>query len=346
LKRIAERVNEDEKTRQYMSELRQFIMDTRTAEKMDERETKDRLKRFASEGRELVEQYKYSDEINDFLDKADILVESVKRDELVSILRKQAGLVANDLSFVDRQGNMTLDTDMIGKLRGAIAPVIAESLKYVPIPRIEDSDQNRDFWVDNIVLCAYDVIPDRIRIQMESDSIINVREIQTDQSETRLILSLNNIKTELKNLDFFYHKKSFPHFSESGKVTLSFPGDGASLVITYIIEKPSGSAVPLFKQGLVDFQIHNFEVEFDKETLRHDVLVPMFSTMFKTLIQRQIELAVERNIGGFVNNIGEKLSSSLMDINTPLAMGMDKMREVIKGSEVGTVYDRRREILE
>jgi len=117
-------------------------------------------------------------------------------------------------------------------------------------------------------------------------------------------------------------------------------------VITYLIEKPSGSAVPLFRQGLVDFQIHNFEVEFDKETLRHDVLVPMFTTMFKNLLQKQIEMSVERNIGGFVNSIGDQLSSSLMDINKPLMMGLDKMRDVVKASEVATIYDRRREILE
>jgi len=346
LKRIVERVNQDEKTRQYMYELRQFILDTKIIEQMDEGETKEKLKRFSSEGRELVERYKYADEINDFLDKSDVLVESIKRDDLVSILRQQAGLVVNDLSSFDEQGNMKLDTDMIEKLRVVIAPVIAESLKYIPIPRIEDSDENRDFWVDNIVLCGYDVIPDGIRIQMESDSTINVREIQTDLSETRLILSLNNIKTELKNLDFFYHKKSFPHFSEQGKATLSFPGDGASLMITYILEKPSGSAVVLFRKGLVNFQIHNFEVEFDKETLRHDVLVPMFTTMFKSLIQRKIESSVEKNIGGLVNSIGEQLSSTLMEINKPLMVGLDQMRDVIKGSEVGTVYEKRREILE
>jgi len=96
----------------------------------------------------------------------------------------------------------------------------------------------------------------------------------------------------------------------------------------------------------VNFQIHKLDIEFDGRTLSHDILVPMITSMFKYQIQRQIELAVEGNIGGLVNGIGDRLSSALMEVNRPLMQGVQSMREVVKATEVGTVYERRREKLE
>jgi len=222
------------------------------------------------------------------LDRSDLLVEGIKNDEFVTVLRHHAGLVAEDLSTVDKQGNVVVDTEMISKIRNVIAPVIAESLKYIPIPRIEENDENKHFWVDNIVLCGYDVIPDKIRIQLETDSKINVREVQTDKSKTRLLLTLKHIKTELKNLEFYYHKKTFPQLTEHRRATLRLPGEGATLFITYYVEQSVGQAVPVFQRGSVHFQIHDSQVDFDKQSLSHDILVPMITTLFKTQLQRQI----------------------------------------------------------
>jgi len=313
---------------------------------LNEKEIKEKIKKFAVEGRELIEHYKYAEELNDFLDKADKLVENIKNDEFIAVLRHHAGLVADDLSYVDQQGNVQLDTEMISKLRSVIAPVIAESLKYIPIPRIEENDESKHLWVDNIVLCGYDIIPDKIRIQLETDSKISIRNIQTDKSHTRLLLTLKNIRTELKNLEFYYHKKTFPQLTEHGRATLRLPGEGATLYITYYVEQRSDQKAPLFHKGSVHFQIHDFEVEFDKQTLSHEILVPILTSLFKTQLQKQIEQAVERNIGGLVNMIGEKLSAALGDLNRPLFEGMETVRKVVKESGVGTVYERRQEKLE
>jgi len=346
LKKVVKKMNQETQTREYLKELKTFILDTKTVEKLSEKETKERLKKFARDGREIVEQFKYGDELYNFMDATDRLFESFKNDEFVTILRHHAGLVADDLSFVDNEGNVKLDTDMIGKLRGVMGPIIAESLKYIPIPKIEDNNEDTHFWVDNVVLCGYDVIPDKIRVQMESDSKINIREIQTDHSHTNLIITLDHIKTEIKNLEFFYHRKTFPQITEQGRATLRLPGDGATLIIRYYVKQSIGEVIPVFHEGKVDFQIHNFELEFDKKTLDHDILIPLITSMFKLTLQRRIERAVEENLGGLVSGIGEKLTAALVEVNRPLMFGMDKVKQSIKSTEVGQVFEKRREKLE
>jgi len=280
------------------------------------------------------------------LDSSDQLLESFKNDEFVTILRHHAGLVADDLSFVDNNGTVQVDTDMLGKLRGVIGPVVAESLKYIPLPKMETEDEDAHFWVDKVVLCGYDVIPEKIRVQMESDSKINIRDIQTDHSQTRIIITLDHIKTEIKDLEFFYHKKTFPTLTEQGRATLRLPRDGATLIIKYRMNQEIGQAIPVFHEGKVDFQIHDFELDFDKKSLHHDILVPMLTSVFKAQLQRRVEDAVEKNLGGLVSSIGDKLTSALSGLNRPLMSGMNQVKQAIKQSEVGVIYDQRREKLE
>jgi len=92
-----------------------------------------------------VQDKKYEDELNNLFDCANTLMENIQNDEFVTVLRHHAGLVADELSYLDTEGRVQVDTEMLAKLRSVIVPVLAESLKYIPIPRIEDSNDNRDY---------------------------------------------------------------------------------------------------------------------------------------------------------------------------------------------------------
>jgi len=163
----------------------------------------------ATEGKQIAQEYIYTEELSDFLDCAEQLLFNVKNDEFMQILRHHAGLVVDDLSYVDGQGKVQVDTDMLGKLQGVLIPILADSLKYIPVPRMESEDTNRAFWVDNIVLCGYDIIPDHIRVQLETDSDISLRHIETKRAHTRLIITLSQIRMEVKDIDFYYKRKHF-----------------------------------------------------------------------------------------------------------------------------------------
>jgi len=281
--RLVEKTINDEQTKEYLRELREFILDT--GEHIHEEEFKRRSKELASRGRQLVQDKKYEDELNHLFDCANTLMENIQNDEFVTVLRHHAGLVADDLSYLDTEGRVQVDTEMLGKLRSVIVPVLAETLKYIPIPRIEDSNDNRDYWFDNIILCGYDVIPNNIRFQIESDSEVSLRDVETQKSSTKMIITLKEIRTELKNMDFFYHKKTFPEMTEQGRVTLRLTGDGATLKMIFQVKQGPEDKVPKLGEGEVHFQIHTMDIEFDKESLKHDILVPMLTGMMKNQIQ-------------------------------------------------------------
>jgi len=285
--------------------------------------------------------------LKNFLDSADTLVRNIRNDEFVEVLRHHAGLVADDLSFVDSSGQVQLDQEMLNKLRTVVLPILAESLKYIPIPRIESCDKNREYWVDNIVLCGYDVLPDHFRVQLESDSDISIRDIETKHSYTKLIITLGQIRTELKDLEFYYKKKTFPEISDSGRVTLRVGGThGATLKLTFRVEQTKSDKLPKFKEGSASFDIEKFDMTFNKSTISHDVLLPIFSQLFKAQIQHQIETEVENSFEMLFEKLGDQLTEALSSVNRPLVSGLEQIRKIGKNNPFGQTYEQRQQKLE
>jgi hypothetical protein len=331
---------------QYLEVLKNFILSTQSEEQVRSEEFKHKSKDLAHRGRDLVEQLKDRSEVDNFLNSSEELFDNISNDEYVKLLRDQAGIISSDLSYVNTEGKLTVDTNMLSKLQTVLLPTLAESLKYIPMPRIESRDSDREFWLDNITLCGYDIIPENIHFHLESDSDFSFKDIKSKGSHTHLVITLDKFRTELKNMSFFYKKKTFPVITDSGIVTFRIGGDGARLKLVFTVDQDTGDNLPHLTQGYADFHIRQMDINFDKSTLTHDVLLPMMSNMWKLQIQTQIEKIVEKNLTSVIQKLGEQLTQSLSEVNRPFIWdGLETARQAVKKSEIGQVYANRREKL-
>jgi len=281
------------------------------------------------------------------LNASEEIFDNIKNDEYVKVLSEQAGIVSSDLSYVDTEGKLTVDMDMLSKLQTVLLPTLAESLKYIPMPRIENRNSEREFWLDNITLCGYDIIPENIHFHLESDADFSMKDIKTKGSYTHLVITLDKFRTELKNMTFYYKKKTFPVLIDSGVVTFRIGGDGARLKLVFTVEQHTGDKLPRLTEGYADFHIRQMDIDFDKSTLTHDVLLPMMSSMWKLQIQNQIEKIVEKNFTSVVQKLSDQVTQALSEVNRPFIWsGIDIARHAVKKSELGQVYANRREKLE
>jgi len=344
LKQLIDVFDKNPEWKQYLQELRELILTTKSEEEVKSEEFKQRSKNLANRGRTLIQELKDRDELDNFLNSSNELIENIKNDEYVKILREQAGIVTSDLSFVDTQGTLQIDTDMLSKLQNVLLPVLAESLKYIPLPRIESNDRNREFWLDNVTLCGFDIIPENIHFGLESDTSLSLKDLESKGSHTRLLIRLDKFRTELKDMKFFYKKKTFPELMDSGIVTFRIGGEGARLNLVFTIDQKLGD-VPRLVDGYADFHIREMDIEFDKSTLTHDVLVPMLTTMFKLQIKTHIEKLVENALSPIVQKLNDQLTQTLGAINRPILGGIEKAKEAMKASELSQVYNKRREKL-
>jgi len=88
------------------------------------------------------------------------------------------------------------------------------------------------------------------------------------------------------------------------------------------------------------------EIDFDKSTLKHPLMVPMLTQLFKTQIRMEIERQVEHNLIKFMDQLGERLTSSLKEMNKPFHYGLEAAKKAVKSSQLAQVYEKRREKLE
>jgi len=345
LKNLIIRIKEDEKLHGYLTELKEFILKAKSEDEVRSQEFKDQSKELAKRGRSLMREFK-EDDLNPFLEAANNLIENIKNDEFLRVLRHQAGIVQSDLSYVDSEGTVKPDTDMLSKLSSVLLPALADALKYIPVPRIHSVDKNREFWLDNIVLCSYDIIPENIRFHLESDSELSLKDVEVKGTQTYLVIKLDRLLTEIKNVEFWYKRKVFPEIEDSGRVTFRETGAGSRLTLTYNVLQRPEDKVPRVMEGRVDFDISNLEIEFDLKTLKHDVLVPMLTKMFKLQIKQQIEEQVEKSLNGFLNTLGDLLTNSIAQTNRPFFSGLEAARKAIKNSPMGQIHEQRKEKLE
>jgi hypothetical protein len=345
LKNLIREVQKNEKLHSYLTELKQFILKAKSEQEIQSEEFKQQSKDLAYRGRDFMTELREQD-LEPFLNSAENMMDNIKNDEFLQILRHHAGVVQSDLSYVDTQGKVQVDTDLLSKLQTALLPNLAEALKYIPVPKIQSCDRESEFWIDNIVLCSYDVIPDNIRFHLEADSELSIRDIEVKSSNTFLVIQLNRIRTELKDLEFSYKKKTFPTFEEHGRVTFRIKGDGSRLRFTYMLEQGPQDAVPKIKKGFASFSISDLDIEFNTKTLDHPVMVPMLTTLFKTQIRSKIEHQVESNLNGFMEKIGEMITSSISEMNRPFLSGIEMAKKAIKTTPIAQVYEKRREIME
>jgi len=296
-----------------------------------------------------MNELKEEDNLKFFLQSADKLIENIKNDEFLQLLRHHAGIVQSDLSYVDSEGIVQIDTDRLSKLQAVLIPVLVDALKYIPIPRIHSSDSNREFWLDNIVLCSYDIIPENIRFHLETDSEISLKDIQFKETHTQLVIHLERLFTELRDVQFYYRKKTFPELEDTGRVSFRVKGQGARLSLTYNVIQDPEDNVPIMKEGNACFDISNLVIEFDTSTLKHSFLIPMLTKIFKMQIKQQIEHQVEKNLFGFMKKLGSMMMKSISQVNRPLLSGFEAARKLVKSTQLSPlaqVYENRREKLE
>jgi hypothetical protein len=325
--------------------LKQFILKAKSEQEIRSDAFKQQSKQLARRGRELFREFK-EDDFRPFLDSANLLVENIKNDEFLQLLRHHAGVLKSDLTYVDMQGKVQLDMDMLGRLQKVMVPALADALKYIPVPRISSSDQYREFWLDKIVLCSYDIIPENIKFHLESDSEFSFQDIEVKGTHTFLVIQLKHFRTELKDVEFYYKKKTFPELEDKGRVTFRIKGQGANLSLTYNVEQKPEDKIPRIMEGNANFDISDLEIEFDTSTIHHTVLVPMLTKMFKLQIKLQLEKEVEKNLKNWMGKLGDLMSSTIAQANRPFLSGLDAARKAIKSTEMGQVFQKRREKLE
>jgi len=231
------------------------------------------------------------------------ILKAIKSDPLRKKLADDTRIFVNNFLVYDAYGRASLNDDVVSQMRTLLLPLLKEQLYYIPIPRIEGSSDKIDFWVENLVFATGDILPDNLRFDLNHSTLMDRTTISVPASVTRIYLTLENVKTNMKNVRFWYRKKTTPKLCDEGFADVVLGGRG--IRIKLVILANFSSPQPFTTESV---RVHCDKLRIKIHESKHDFLYAFALAFFKNRIKHEMETKAEGSVRGAFDKMNAQLN--------------------------------------
>ena len=115
-------------------------------------------------------------------------------------------------------------------MRRVIFPQLVSQVGYIPIPRIEYSDDSLDLVVENLTLEGRNLFPNIIAMDAHNHMKFSPYDAITDESHHKFTFHLEQMQADMRDVAFYYRKKTgIPKMKDSGLADVLLGGEGLSV---------------------------------------------------------------------------------------------------------------------
>jgi hypothetical protein len=211
-------------------------------------------------------------------------------------------LLFEDGDTPEKYGKFTFKREMWGDIRRVIVPTLVERVGYVPIPRIEYTDENLDLVVENLTLSGKNLFPNIVEIEAHNhfkfSPYSTVRKGQ-DESKHEFVITLSQMQADMRDVAFYFKRKSgLPKIKDSGLADVVVGGEGVTVRI-HVAASPSAEKSSFITVKSVHAKVSNlkFSIRDSKHDLLYKTLKPLASGLIKKQIAKAIEDGIETGLG-------------------------------------------------
>jgi len=343
---LARKLEKDQDAQQWWSEFREHTL--RVTQSYNGKQDLEKYRELFRSGYRIFKDHK--PRINRIIDRMDVVVTNISNDQLVNRLRESLATLSDDLFWKDQHGNRFFDAEAAGILASSVSDVIRTQFQYLALPRIMHVEEDVSYTLDNLVISA--TLPEKIEFHLESfgsldTSAFGVSGQSALQTEIYLTATIRGITARAPNVAFSYAGTTL---SEAGLMTITIPKPGADLSIDFVMRPSTRAALSsvttptsfstttgmeeggfigsvgggLMKYEFVRIKSHfgvsDLEIDYDKKTLSHSVLVPFFTTLFKARIIDRFESGIEEALDVALIALGQQVTSILNEAPNPLSI--------------------------
>ncbi|KAG5220001.1 hypothetical protein IMY05_C4702000500 [Salix suchowensis] len=226
------------------------------------------LKQSVSELLTLLERFANGKTTADIVDSINALIDDTRRDpdlrawfkNIDTYMRKYKGHFDNLFGTVGdwfkamgddplnkSEGSLKFKPQLWNDIRKVIVPTLVDKVGYVPIPRIEYTDENLDLVVENLTLSGRNLFPNVVSFEAHNfvkfspyNAIRDESHHEFTASFPRVKLTLGQIQADMRDVAFYFRKKSgIPKLMDSGLADVVLGGNGLTL---YILIEPKAVA--------------------------------------------------------------------------------------------------------
>ncbi|KAF9473113.1 hypothetical protein BDN70DRAFT_937687, partial [Pholiota conissans] len=231
---------------------------------------------------------KYKDHFNNLFNSIGKWFGAMAEDPINHQLGEDWARLTKDLLF-DSEGSLKFKPELWNDIRKVILPSLIDQIGYIPIPRIEYSDESLDLVVENLTLQGRNLFPNIVAL--EANNFVKFSPYSTieDDSRHHVKICLEQMQADMRDVAFYYRKKTgIPKMKDSGIADVVIGGHGLNATIELTSARHDPRSV---------FKIHAIHVKVDtlKFAIRdsnHDFLYKTLRPLATGLIKRQIQKAL------------------------------------------------------
>lgn len=199
-------------------------------------------------------------------DEFKFIGEQFDADEQNTAFANSINKLFNDLG-TDENGKTTFKPHLLKDVTEVILPGFFESVQYIPVPRIEYSDNMVDAIVENLVIEGDNLTPNSI--EFGSDNYWRWgRKTVSSKSKNRLMLSVSGVQMDLRDVSYYLKRKQgFPSITDKGVMDVFMGGSGFSFKVemeTADKARENHEQTHFFKITKVDTDVSNLAVKVKK----------------------------------------------------------------------------------
>jgi len=200
--------------------------------------------------------------------------------------------LTKDLLF-DSEGSLKFKTHLWDDIRKVILPTIISQVGYIPIPRIEYTDDALDLVIENITLSGKNLLPNIVTMSARNYFKFSPYSVIGDQAEHEFELSFSQIQADIRDVAFYYRKKTgLPKLSDSGLADFVLGGEGVHVDVTLVSSSKDHTSV--FKVKSVHARVAS--LKFSVRDSKHDFLYKTLKPLVTGLVKKQIRKAIEDGV--------------------------------------------------
>ncbi|OCH87448.1 hypothetical protein OBBRIDRAFT_837378 [Obba rivulosa] len=196
--------------------------------------------------------------------------------------------LTKDLLF-DSEGDLKFKPELWMDIRKVILPSIIDRVGYVPIPRVEYTDDSLDLVIENLALSGRNLFPNIVSMEAHNYMKFSPYNAIADDSHHEFTLTFSQIQADMRDVAFYFKKKTgFPKLSDSGLADVLLGGEGLTITAQVISAGPDRSSV--FKVKNVHVKVGG--LKFSIRDSKHDTLYKTLRPLATGLVKRQLQKAI------------------------------------------------------
>eukprot|EP01120_Amphizonella_sp_Union-15-10_P011240 TRINITY_DN4715_c0_g2_i1.p1 TRINITY_DN4715_c0_g2~~TRINITY_DN4715_c0_g2_i1.p1 ORF type:complete len:604 (+),score=111.91 TRINITY_DN4715_c0_g2_i1:107-1918(+) len=270
-------------------------------------ETESIFRRF----RDLISDYYEVQVFYDVIDEAEILLDALKNDQMVDLLRHRVKRVIKDFTYTDSAGKAHLDMELVGHLRTLVIPYLIERVREIPIPRVQIQN-NPDFEyiiIDDLFLTISEILPDQVHVRLYNDLNLDVVHMSSDKASSQLRIKIKGIHIVVKDFHFAFKRIKTITISDDGRADLFITRGGLDINAIFDVKTDKDGHVYVASRGVT---VWVDKLKIGIREAKHKAMLKIGTTLFSGLIERQIERSLTEKLTELSHDLADRINSQVL----------------------------------